>query len=67
MTRDFRPHISLLKVSEGGSHTQRDVRAIARRLGIEVRVGPSGYVGHFTISVRTEDKRKLRRLENAVF
>jgi len=66
MTRDFRPYLSLLKVSEGGGFSQEEAKTVAKSLGIEVRTGPSCYVGYFCVSVRTEDKRKLARLENAL-
>jgi hypothetical protein len=50
-----------MKHSEGGI-TLQAAKDIAKRCGIEIRTGSSGYVGHFGIYVKTEDKRKLARL-----
>jgi len=68
MNKPFRLIASIDKVSEGGSFTQKEVKAIAKGLGLECQVGAdwSPYVGKFGIAVRTEDERKIAKLCRAV-
>ncbi len=61
MKNYFYPVASVLKHAEGG-YSQKDVKAAAKRFGIECDTGPSIYVGQFAIYVKTEDKRKIRKL-----
>lgn len=51
----------------GGKVSKRDVKAIAKRLGIRIRFDSSFYVGHFGVELFTRDKRKLARFEREVF
>lgn len=60
MTKDFYPLCSVLKASEGGI-SQKDIKATATRLDIQCRVGPSYYVGHTLVRVKTENQRTLNR------
>ena len=50
-----------------GGVRQSDVKREATAAGIEVKFGPSCYVGMYGVFVRTEDKRKLRRLERICY
>lgn len=52
-TLRFKSLCSLHKVSEGGSLTQKEVKSIARNLGIRCRVGSdlTIYVGHFGVDI----------------
>jgi hypothetical protein len=59
----FYPICSVYKAAEGGI-SQKDIRAIAKRRGIECQVGPSVYVGQTAVYVRTEDKRKVAAFVN---
>lgn len=53
------------KSTEGGI-SQKDIKQIAKRRGIECRVGPSCYVGKTRVSVRTEDQRKVAAFVNEI-
>lgn len=68
MKRYFYQLASLTKVSEGGGHSQKDVKSIAKEMGIECLVGSdcSPYVGQFGVMVKTEDNRKLKRFLSRV-
>ncbi len=60
--RDFYLLASITKVAEGGSLTQKDVKHIAKEMGIECRVGNySPYVGNFGVMVKTEDDKLVRK------
>jgi hypothetical protein len=61
MTKDYYVWAHFLKHAEGGI-TQRWVKTVAERCGVDVKFGGSCYIGNFTVLVRTEDKRKLDRL-----
>ncbi len=62
MTNDFYLLACVDKISEGGSLSQKDVKRIAKDMGIESRVGNySPYVGKFGVMVKTEDKRLTRK------
>lgn len=63
----FYPIASVKKVAEGGSLTQKDVKNIAKRRKIACETGPSPYVGHFSVFVKTEDKRKITAFLNELF
>lgn len=54
---------SLLKPSEGGGFSQKEVKATARRHGLECQTGAdwSPLVGHFGVALKTEDKRKISK------
>lgn len=53
---------SLMKISEGGGLSQKDVKHIAKEMDIECRVGNySPYVGMFGVMVKTEDDRLTRK------
>lgn len=62
----FYPVASVLKATEGGL-SQKDILAIAKRRGIECKVGPSCYIGHTCVMVKTEDQRKIRGLLSELF
>jgi hypothetical protein len=59
---------SIDKPSEGGSFSQKEVVAVAKRLGLECRCSSdaSPYVGKFGIEVKTENKREVAKLCRAV-
>ena len=59
---------SLDKVSEGGSFSQKDVKAVAKSHGLECQVGAdwSPYVGKFGVALKTEDKSKINAFVRAV-
>jgi len=54
--------LSISKQSEGGT-SQRDVRDMAKDIGVKVRFGHSPYVGQYMACVATTDKRKVEKLE----
>jgi len=68
MNKPFRAVASLDKISEGGSLSQRDVKAIADRMGLECQVSSdwSPYVGQFGVALRTEDQRRIGKFLRAV-
>jgi hypothetical protein len=59
---------SVDKPAEGGSFSQKEVVAIAKRLGLECRCSSeaSPFVGKFGIEVKTEDTQKIAKLCHAV-
>jgi hypothetical protein len=58
----FESFCSLQKVAEGGTFTQKDVKSIARELGIKCRVGSdlTLYVGQFGVDIATGTPFKLQ-------
>jgi hypothetical protein len=68
MRTHFYPVASIDKLSEGGSFSQKEVVAIAKRMGLECRCSSeaSPYVGKFGIEVKTEDDKKIAKLCRAV-
>lgn len=60
MTKDFYLFASLLRYVDGGM-PQWMVKQIAERLGLMIRFGSSGYVGHYGVYVKSENKRTLGR------
>jgi hypothetical protein len=66
MRQVFYPVASVLKHAEGG-RSQKDVRHAASELGIDVRFKHSPYLGHYSVCVKTEDKRKIGRLLEAIW
>jgi hypothetical protein len=65
MKTHFYPVCSVTKATEGGI-SQKDIKQIAKRRGIECRVGPSCYVGQTAVYVRTENKRKVAAFVNEI-
>ena len=59
---------SLDKVSEGGSLSQKEVKAIAKSHGLECQVGAdwSPYVGKFGVALKTENKAEIHKFLRAV-
>lgn len=68
MKAPFHAVASLDKVGEGGSLSQKDVKAIAKRHGLECQVSSdwSPYVGQFGVALRTRDQRKIGKFLRAV-
>lgn len=68
MKTHFYAVASIDKPSEGGGFSQREVVNTAKRHGLECRCSTdaSPYVGQFGIELKTEDRRKIRRLLQAV-
>ena len=57
---------AILKHAEGGL-SQKDVEYMAKQLGLEVEFDRSIFVGHYSVRVNTQDKRKLARFEREIF
>ena len=59
---------SLLKPSEGGGFSQREVVSIAKRQGLECQAATdwSPLMGHFGVALKTEDNTKIAKLLRAV-
>lgn len=59
---------SLDKVSEGGSLSQKDVKAVAKRHGLDCQVSSdwSPYMGKFGVALKTEDNAKISKFLNEV-
>lgn len=57
---------SVRKHAEGGM-SQKDVRYAAEKIGVDVRFDHSPYLGHYAVCVKTEDKRKIKKLLDAIF
>jgi len=59
---------SLLKPSEGGGFTQRDVKFIAKRHGLECQAATdwSPLMGHFGVALKSEDSRRIGTFLRAV-
>lgn len=57
---------SVLKHSEGGM-TQKDIRGLAKSVGVRVKVYPGHYVGHHAVDIesgatKTQRKKLLKLL-----
>lgn len=59
---------SLDKPSEGGPFSQKEVKATAKRHGLECRVGAdwSPYVGKFGVALKSEDNAKIGKFLHEV-
>jgi hypothetical protein len=68
MNKPFRLIASIDKVSEGGSFSQKDVKAVAKSHGLECQVGAdwSPYVGKFGVALKTENKAEIHKFLRAV-
>jgi hypothetical protein len=59
---------SLVKPSEGGGFSQKEVKAIAKSHGLECQAATdwSPLMGHFGVALKTEDKRRIGKFLGAV-
>ena len=55
----------VLKASEGGT-AQSALKAVAKANGFSVTFSPSFYVGHYTVSIPTVNRRKVGQFERKV-
>ena len=65
MKTHFYPVCSVTKATEGGI-SQKDIKAVAKRRGIEVRCERSCYVGQTAVLVKTENKREINAFVNEI-
>lgn len=63
MSTRYESFCSLQKVAEGGAFTQKDVKSIARELGVRCRVGSdlTLYVGQFGVDIAADTPFKLQK------
>lgn len=68
MKTHFHLVASLDKVSEGGSFSQKEVKAEAKRHGLECQVSSdwSPYVGKFGVALKSESNRRIGKFLRAV-
>ena len=57
---------AILKYAEGGV-ARKDVQYMAEQLDLETEFDKSAYIGHYSVRVNTQDKRKLARFEREIF
>lgn len=58
MKSQFYTICNVTKATEGGI-SQKDIKQIAKRRGLEVQCGPSCYIGQTAVSVKTENQRTI--------